>query len=531
MLEASGRNSGGATAKVAEGWHIRRLTPASRLQSANGIRTGADGRIYVAQVAGSKVSAIDVDTGVIETISPAGAGITGPDDLAFDSAGNLYCTEITQGRVVMMTPGGDYRVVHGDMPVANPITVHQDRVIAGELRMGGRIMELDKNGSDHRVIYEGVPMANAFEVGPDGKLYFPAQGANEIWRIDLEGGEPEVVAKDLGVPDSVKFHPDGSIISTQVYSGQVLKIDPRTGEKTVLADLSPGLDNVAFVNGRTFVSHISGLITELVAPGQTKNLVDGGLEWPLGLSVAPNGHVFVADGGFCFLLNPGEPLQLIGMLFSPGFPGWVRDVASAGTDEWVVTTANGEVAHWIPAAQETRVLASGYDRLMGVDVGPGGTVAFAEMPTGRVLTIENGQVSELATGLDQPMGVAFGPDGAVHVAESGAGRVVKLAGGRKETVIDGLARPEGIAFSGDTLVIADPGANALVTCDASGGNRQTIASDLPIGAPGGGRPVQLGGVGDMCGPMFTFTGVAAGADGTIYLSADAEGSVLALHPA
>lgn len=528
MLEASGRNQGGMTVKVAEGWRLHRMTPPSRLQSANGIRTGTDGRIYVAQVAGSKVSAIDVDTGVIETISPAGAGIVGPDDLAFDDEGNLYCTEITENRVSMMTPGGEYRVVWGDVPVANPITYHQGKLIAGELRMGGRILELDRNGGAPRVIYEGVPMVNAFEVGPDGKLYFPAQGANEIWRIGLDGGEPEVVAKDLGVPDSVKFHPDGYIVSTQVYSGQVLKIDPRTGEKSVLADIGPGLDNVAFVNGRTFASHINGSITEIVAPGKTKSLVDGGLEWPLGIAVGPNGHVLVADGGFTYLLQPGEPLQLAGMLFSPGFPGWVRDVAPAGVDEWVVTTANGDVARWHPAAQENEVLASGYDRLMGIDV-KGGAVVFAEMPTGRVLSVEGGNVTELANGLDKPMGVAVAGDGTIYVAESGAGRIVRISGGRTETVIDGLARPEGIAISGGALLIADPGANAVIACDLSGGARETIASQMPIGVPGGVQPVQLGGVGDMCGPMFTFTGIAVARDGTIYLSADAEGSVLALR--
>jgi len=531
MLQPSGRNNAGTAAQPAEGWMLRRLTPASRLQSANGIRTGKDGRIYVAQVAGSRVSAVDVDSGAIETISPSGGGIIGPDDLAFDDEGNLYCTEITEGRVSMMTPSGEYRVVHGEMPVANPITYHQGRLIAGELRMGGRIIELDRNGGSHRTIFEGVPMANAFEVGPDGKLYFPAQGANEIWRIDLDGGEPEIVAKDLGVPDAVKFHPDGYIVSTQVYSGQVLKIDPRTGEKSVMADIGPGLDNVAFVGKRIFISHINGSITEVLEPGKTKPLVEGGLEWPLGLAVGPNGHVLVADGGFTYLLNPGEALQLAGMLFSPGYPGWIRDVASAGTDEWAVTTANGEVALWDPAAQQTQVLASGYDQLMGVAVGLGGRVVFAEMPTGRVLQVQGNDVTELASGLDRPMGVAVAEDGTVYVAESGAGRVIKLAGGRTDTVIDGLGRPEGIAISGGTLYIADPGGNAVVSTDLAGGARQTLVADAPIGGPGGAQTVQLGGVGDMCGPMNTFVGIAVGPDGTVYLSADAEGSVLALRKA
>lgn len=529
MLQAAGRNSNAIAATPGEGWAIHRMTPASRLASANGIRTGADGRIYVAQVAGSMVSAIDVDTGVIETISPNGAGIVGPDDLAFDEAGNLYCTEITMGRVSMMTPKGEYRVVHGDMPVANPITYHQGRLIAGELRLGGRIMELDRDGGAPRVIYEGVPMVNAFEVGPDGKLYFPAQGANEIWRIGLDGGEPEVVAKDLGVPDSVKFHPDGSIISTQVYSGQVLKIDPRTGDKTLLADIGPGLDNVAFVNGRTFVSHINGSITEIVEPGKTRPLVEKGLQWPLGIAVDEHGHVLVADGGFCYLLRAGEHLQLAGMLFSPGFPGWVRDAVASGADEWIVTTANGDVARWNPAAATSEVLASGHDRLMGVSVGANGNAVFAEFGTGKVFAVEGGSAVELASGLDRPMGVAVAGDGTVYVAESGAGRVVKLVGGRKEVVLDGLVRPEGLAIAGGTLYVADPGGNAVVASDLSGGARETLASGLPIGGPGGAQPIQLGGVGDMCGPMNTFNGIAVAPDGTVYLSADAEGSVLALR--
>lgn len=529
MLEPAGRNANGIAAHPAEGWTLSRITRPSRLNGANGIRTGADGRIYVAQVAGSTVSAVDVNTGAVETISPMGGGITGPDDLAFDSAGNLYCTEITEGRVTMMTPKGEYRTIQGDMPVANPITCYQDRIIAGELRIGGRIMELDRDGGAPRVIVEGLPMVNAFEVGPDGKLYFPAQGANEIWRVSLDGGEPEVVARDLGVPDSVKFHPDGYIVSTQVYSGQVLKIDPRTGEKSVLADIGPGLDNVAFVGGRTFVSHINGSITEIVAPGTTKPLVEKGLQWPLGLAVAENGQVFIADGGFTYVVKPGEEMQLLGMLFSAGFPGWVRAVAAAGEDEWIVTTANGEVARWNSATAETLVLASGYDRLMGVALAADGAVVFAEYPTGRVLSVKAGNVEELAAGLDRPMGVAIASEGTVYVAESGAGRVVKLAGGRQETVLDGLVRPEGIAISGGTLHVIDPGARAVIVSDLSGGGREIAASDLPVGGPGGLQPVQLGGVGDLCGPMSTFTGIAVGPDGTVYIAADAEGSVLALR--
>lgn len=65
-------------ASVAEGWTLERLTPPSRLHGANGLATGPDGRLYVAQVPGSQVSAIDVDSGVIETISAMGGAMSHP---------------------------------------------------------------------------------------------------------------------------------------------------------------------------------------------------------------------------------------------------------------------------------------------------------------------------------------------------------------------------------------------------------------------------------------------------------------------
>jgi sugar lactone lactonase YvrE len=515
-------------AGLAEGWTLERLTPQSRLYGANGLRTGPDGRIYVAQVSGSQISAIDVETGAVEAISPMGGDIVAPDDLVFDPDGNLYATEITEGRVCMRTPKGETRVVCGDMPVANPITFHQGRLLAGECRPGGRIMELDRDGGAPRLILGDIPMPNAMEVGPDGKLYFPVMGTNEIWRISLDGGAPEKVAGDLGIPDSVKFDSQGYIVSTQVASGQVLRIDPRTGDRTVLASLTPGLDNVTFVGDRIFVSNISGYVVEVLAGGKTRDVVPDGFNWPLGLAVGDDGRLYVADGPFAYFIQPGRPRELIGMLFSPGFPGYTRGVAASGPGEFVVTTAMGNVARYWPAKAEHEVLASGFDQLYGVAVAPGGAVIFVEQGRGRVLSVRSGNVEELAAGLDKASGIAVGPDGTCYVTESG--RVVKLSGGRAETVLDGLARPQGVLMLGGLLYIVDAGRKEVIELDPATGARRTIAANLPVGAPPGVIPKFLGAIGTLSGPMGPFAGLAAGPDGTLYVSADAEGSVLALRP-
>ncbi|WP_280381944.1 SMP-30/gluconolactonase/LRE family protein [Nocardia wallacei] len=514
---------------LAAGWSLERLTPPSRLFGANGLRTGPDGRVYVAQVAGSQISALDLATGDLETISARGGDIVAPDDLAFDAEGNLIVTEYMDARVSVRGTDGRARVLRADLPGANGITVHRGRLFVDECRLGGRLMELPLDGGAPRVLQDNLPMPNAMAAGPDGLLYYPVMGTNDIWRIDPDGGTPERVVGDLGAPDSVKFDSAGHIVSTQAGTGEVLRIDPRTGDRRVLARLEPGLDNCTFVDERLFVSHFSGAITEILGGGETRNVLDGGLLWPLDLTVGPDGGLYVADGTFFYTLRDGE-LHTVASLFSPGNPGYVRGVAAVGASEFVCATSTGQVSYYRPGTtEEPEVVADGFDQLYGIAAGRDGTIVTAELGAGRVLALRAGQVEVLAAGLDAPRGVAFGPDGTVLVSESGAGRVVSVGPAGVHVVADGLTNPHGILVRDNRLHIIDADIKALVRIDLDTKARTILAAGLPVGAQPGVTPKPLLGTPPFSGPMGPFTGIAAGPDGTLYISGDAEGSVLALR--
>jgi sugar lactone lactonase YvrE len=253
------------------------------------------------------------------------------------------------------------------------------------------------------------------------------------------------------------------------------------------------------------------------------------LNWPLDLAIGDDGNLYVADGTYFYAVRADGSLETVGMLFSPGYPGFLRGVAATGPGEFVVTTSGGQVARYRPAVGETDYLATDFDQLYGVAIGPADAVVFAELGTGRVHSLRSGNVEPLASGLLDPVGVAFAPDGSPLVAESGAGRVVRLSESGAQTVVDGLERPQGIVVVGGLLYIVDAGAKAIVAFDFDSKERRTIASGLPVGPPPGVEPKPLKGMPPFSGPQGPFAGITAGLDGTLYVSADGDGSVLALR--
>ena len=79
------------------------------------------------------------------------------------------------------------------------------------------------------------------------------------------------------------------------------------------------------------------------------------------------------------------------------------------------------------------------------------------------------------------------------------------------------------------LYIVDAGAKELIAFDLNTKARSTIASGLPVGPPPGVVPKPLKGMPPFSGPQGPFAGITAGPDGTLYVSADGDGSVLALR--
>jgi len=158
---------------------------------------------------------------------------------------------------------------------------------------------------------------------------------------------------------------------------------------------------------------------------------------------------------------------------------------------------------------------------------PDGSVIYAEIATGAITHASGPKFAEksvLASGLSGPVQMVLGQDGALYVTEA-AGKLLRIpldASAPLRTVADGLALPEGLAQTPwGSFIVAESAARRLVEIDPADGSRRTVADNLPIGlAPGPGLP-----------PPYVVTGVAVGADGTVYMAADRNNAIYRIRAA
>ncbi|MBN9002623.1 MAG: SMP-30/gluconolactonase/LRE family protein, partial [Rhizobiales bacterium] len=150
-----------------------------------------------------------------------------------------------------------------------------------------------------------------------------------------------------------------------------------------------------------------------------------------------------------------------------------------------------------------------------------GSLLVNELGTGSLVRLsgEHGKDRKvIAADLKGPVGLVVTDADTAYLTEAFTGQVlrVKLSNGEKTVVAKDLKMPEGLAVASDgTLIVAEVGAKRIVAIDPKDGKLTEIAGNLPIGleaAPG-------------LPPTNLPTGVAVGANGTIYMTSDIENAI------
>ncbi|MFI2781227.1 hypothetical protein [Streptomyces sp. ALB3] len=522
-----------------------RLNPANPLWGSNGIAFGPDGRLYVAEFLGGRISAVDLAAGELDVVVPAGGPVRSPDDLAFGADGSMYIADLVPGRVWRRSVQGEYALVSEEVKNPNGITCVGDRLFVNEMKPDGRLLELFPDGGEPVVLAEGLAMGNAMQRGPDGYLYYPHMMSGQVWRVPPDGGEPEMVADQVDRPVAVRFDRGGVLhVLSLGPEGGVTRVDLHgTGSRTLVTSGVTGLDNAAFdAENRMFVSsYASGGITEMHPDGRTRVIVPRGFDGPYGVAVGPGGSVYAADHYRVAspsvprgddAAKPGDAGEPVTHVLAP----FVHGIAAEG-GLLHLTSQFGEIRTYDPGQGSMRTRVGGLNRPMGIAVSPAGSLVVAETGGGRVLAVgQDDVVSVLAEGLDRPVDVAFDTAGRCYVTDERAGTVLRLEqDGGTAVVADGLDAPQGLTVLGDELYTVETGKRRVHAVSLTTGASRIEAENLPVGSsphaaplPPGAEPALF--THGLPGLARRFAGIAAAPDGSLVLSADGEGTVLRLTP-
>ncbi|AKT38084.1 hypothetical protein [Chondromyces crocatus] len=516
------------------------LAQGAALHSANGMAFDASGNLHVASILGSEVVELRPSDGHVLGRTGKNLGVDGPDDITFGPDGSLYWTGLAAGEVGRRTPAG----VTTSQSVAlgvNPITFSDDgRLFVALAFLGDALYELDPDLIDPpRLIASNFGFLNGMDFGPDGRLYAPVFGQGKVISIDVDScddatdpyTECDVVTEvdDLFIPAAVKFDPlDRLHVVDQ--SGEVFRVDLVTQQKDLIAQLAPGLDNLAFdASGDLYVSSANdGFVVRVNSSTSIDELSPGGMVAPGGLALLGTGSaatLYVADVFTLRAFDPATGVQTGQIIPFSGHSALTTptNVAPDGANLLVSSWFGNAVQVWDPATEAVLESYSDFE-FPNNAIRFDGDLIVAELGfvpgTGRISRETGSGRTVLVSGLSAPGGLAASGDD-LWFADWGTGEVFQLIDGGVVLsppllVAGGLDKPEGLAVRADgKLLVVESGAGRLKLIDPSTLTVTTLATGLATGLPG------ITGL----AASFTFSGIAVAPSGDVYVAGD-QGNVI-----
>ena len=507
------------------------LVAPSSFAGVHGLAVDAKGRLLAGSVVGYSMWEVDRQTGTAKVFIPAPEGQA--DDIAVGPKGELAWTNYLMGMLrYRESDTAPLKVLAKDLPGLNSLDFDRrnGKLYASQVFLGDALWEIDVAGAQPpRLIAKDMGGFNGFEVGPDGMLYGPLWFKGQVVKINPANGAITVINSEFKIPAAANLDGKGNLWVVDAATGELSKVELATGRKTVVKQLQPSLDNLAIApDGTVYVSNMANNQVQAYDPasGALRTLTSGKVAVPAGLKVDGN-TLWVAD--------------IFGFREVDATSGATKDVFRMhATDSQMeypfavgVSTKQFALASWFTgtvqildrSTRKTTAMIHGlkapYDAIPMED----GSVLYAEIATGTVTRASGADyktTAVVASGLTGPVQMTLGRDGALYVTEA-AGKLTRidLADGKKTEIAGGLALPEGVAQTPwGSFIVAEAAAARLTEIDPANGAKRTVAENLPIGLPAGpGMP-----------PPYVVTGVAVGADGSVYFSADKNNAIYRIRP-
>jgi sugar lactone lactonase YvrE len=470
----------------------------SALPGCNGATIGRDGALYVVHGTAGTISRIDLKTMRAATFVPPHAGVFNPDDITADEKGNFYVTGTTPlvGEVYRLDKKGMKTVIARGFKGPNGIQYNPltGRLFLTECFWGNRIWELDPTGvREPRIIVPEnvIAVPEGFGFDPNTQdLIVPDLGSGKILRVDPDTGHITTILEGLWMPVALKVGPDQKAYFPELLSGDIYRMTLDGQKKEKLAQLPPGLDNLAITgDGRLFVTSswdatIYQVFTD--GSGEYRVLFPKGPN-QIGGMLAKGGEILVSDSVMIYQGIAGKYVKTrlsVGAVAGMPMPCGLAE--GPGEEIFWTDWMGNTVAMGSPFTGEHKRVAEQLDRPVAALMNQEGTKLFvAEYGSGQITEIQvpDGAKRVLASGLEGPLALAIVKD-RLYVAEAKAGRISKVDpdSGKQEVFLAGMVgRPAALGNDGGgNLLVLDGAGQKLYRIGTQDLRISLLAANLPI---------------------------------------------------
>ncbi len=347
------------------------------------------------------------------------AGVTSPQDVALDAAGNAYATigqevrKITpDGKVTVIAGSATSGFFGGDNGPATSARLHAPTgIVVDELgnwyvadSLNNRIRKITSGGGISTIAGTGVagfggdggPASLAQLNGPRGvaldsqhNLYVVDTGNNRIRKI-TPAGIISTAAAGFNAPEYLIVTSDGALCVADAGNNRVIKVLP-TGSTSIVAQVLKPSSLAIDSSGNILVTELTR-VSKVSLAGVVTTVLDG-LNSPRGLAVTQEGDLLIAEMGFHRILRL-TATGVSSVIAGTGVPGPLGDGGLATSAQLnapadLVVDLSGKI--WVADSGNNRIRTLTPDSvgsiLGGATVVNAASVAIGAIAPGEIVSI------------------------------------------------------------------------------------------------------------------------------------------------